>query len=237
MSHLDSDSIVIQPVPRGLGPAFEGAFIGRAPVAELTFPVERAVGLGGLHRDERLHAGTRSARRAREFIAGRVALRAALEAAGWSGDEALLPGEQGRPGLPPGWTGSISHKDGVAFAIARRLQEGRTLGIDTEVVGDRERVGIARKVLTPVELARWERTRSWAALLETFSTKESIYKALHPHVSRYIGFEEAERDESGGLTLALSGNEGPFALSGGLWWEGALGPSRRLVTIVEASAG
>ena len=235
MIHSAPDSGNAAPVPDGAPGAFDGAWIGRAVIAALDEPVGRCPGFAALHEEEREHALGRSARRAREFVAGRVALRAALLAAGWSGHTPLLPGEQGRPGLPPGWTGSITHKDGLALAVGRRLVGGRTLGIDSEVVGDRERTAIARKVLTPSELARWSRDASWPALLESFSTKESIYKALHPHVPRYIGFEEAERDPDGVISMRLVGGEGAFRFASHLWWEGPEGPGRRLITLVEAS--
>lgn len=221
-------------VPAGAPEALAGACITRTPIAALDAALDTAPGFSVLHRDERDHAATRAPRRAREFVAGRAALRAALRAAGWTGDDPLLPGEQGRPALPRGWTGSITHKDGLAFAVARRLIEGRTLGIDSEVVGERERLGIARKVLTEAELARW--SGAWEDLLELFSTKESIYKALHPHVPRYIGFLEAEIDAHGGITMTLEQGEGPFTLVRTLWWEGA-GPHRRLVTLAEARRG
>jgi 4'-phosphopantetheinyl transferase EntD len=65
-----------------------------------------------------------------------------------------------------------------------------------------------------------------------FSTKEAIYKALHPHVPRYIGFEEAEVDEQGGIRLYLSGGEGPFRLRRHLRWD-----EQRLLVLVEAEPG
>jgi 4'-phosphopantetheinyl transferase EntD len=74
--------------------------------------------------------------------------------------------------------------------------------------------------------------KKWPDLLELFSTKEAIYKALHPHVPRYIGFEEAEIDEEGRIHLYLSGKEGPFRLSRHLMWN-----EDRLVVVVEAEPG
>ena len=231
MSRSLPDRVLVGPVPGSVPSAFVGEVIARAPIAALEADLENAVGLGELHAAERAHAVERSPRRAREFIAGRAALRAALVGAGWTGEGPLLPSDQGRPGVPEGFTGSITHKDGLALAVARRRIDGRTLGIDSEVIGDRERTAIARKVLTKRELAGW--SGSWPALLETFSSKESIYKALHPHVPRYIGFLEA--DLSGGrITMTLEGGEGPFRFAWTLWWEGPEGPHRRLVTLVEA---
>ena len=189
--------------------------------------------LGELHPAERAFACSKPGRRLVEFVAGRRALRVALRHVGWGGDQPLLTGPQGRPEVPLGFTASVSHKDGLAFAVAAPADSGRTLGIDCEVIGDRARSSIARKILRPSELLRWQTTGStWPALLEIFSTKEAIYKALHPHVPRYIGFEEAEVDELGGIRLHLSGGEGPFRLHRHLSWD-----EQRLIVLVEAEPG
>ena len=119
------------------------------------------------------------------------------------------------------------------MAVAARASEGWTLGIDCEVVGDRERSAIARKVLRPGELQRWQADGAqWPALLEVFSTKEAVYKALHPHVSRYIGFEEAEVLADGQIRMHLASDEGPFTLCSHLNWQG-----ERLLVVVEARPG
>lgn len=231
---LDPDSVVVAAVPAEAPEAFADAVIARVPIGPLDLDLDRCPGWGSLHPDEQAWGAERAPRRAHEFVAGRAALRAALAAAGFDGADAFVPGEQGRPHLPEGFTASITHKDGRALAIARR-GAGRTLGIDSEVVGPRERLAIARKVLTDGERARWDGT--WPALLERFSLKEAIYKALHPHVPRYIGFEEADIADDRAITMTLRDGEGPFALVGWWWWEGAPGPSRRLVSICEARPG
>jgi 4'-phosphopantetheinyl transferase EntD len=160
---------------------------------------------------ERAHAQAASPRRAREFVAGRAALRRALRAAG-ADDHPSLPGEQGRPQVPDGWTGSITHKDGWAFAAAGRRDHG-TLGIDSEVMG-RERLAIAPRILRPEELARWRAAGAvWSELLQTFTVKEAIYKALHPRVPRWIGFLEAEITADGSIRMHLEKGEGPFVLA------------------------
>lgn len=225
------DSAHVHSVPDAAPRAFLGALIARASIGDLETDLAQCPGFSSLHPEEQAWATDHAPRRAREFVAGRSALRAALAAAGWDGAHALLPGEQGRPDLPHGFTGSVTHKDGQALAIARRSTGTQTLGIDSEVLGTRERLAIARKVLTPEELARWGQTSSWPALLQSFSLKEAIYKALHPHVPRYIGFDEAHIDPALRITMTLREGEGPFELTGWWWWEGADGPSRRLVSI------
>ena len=186
-------------------------------------------GVDTLSAAERRFVEAAKPRRAREVAAGRAALRAALRAAGWGGAGDLLPGEHGRPRLPDGFTGSITHKDGVALALAAPLRAGRTVGLDSEVVG-RDRSDIARRILRPAEQDRWLATGgAWPQLLEVFSVKEAIYKALHPHVPRYIGFEEAEVHEDGTVQMHLVHGEGPFTLEATAWWE-----SQRLISVVQA---
>ena len=121
----------------------------------------------GLHPAELAWAESKPPRRRTELVAGRIAIRRALTEAGWTGDGPVLPNPQGRPSMPDGFTGSITHKDGVALAIASPLMGGRTLGVDSEVLGDRDRSAIAPKVLRPDELARWQADgSSWPSLLE-----------------------------------------------------------------------
>ena len=206
------------------------------PGARLT-RVDIGAGLGpelpgwqSLCEEERSYALTRKPLRHREFVAGRAALRSALWAAGWEGKAPLLPRPSGAPDLPKGFTASVTHKDGVALALARPLLDGATLGLDSEVLGTRERTGIAGKVLRSTERQRWEAAGStWDGLLELFCVKEAIYKALYPHVPRYIGFEEAEIQGDGKIRLHLKGQEGPFELASWLRWEGD-----RLLAFVEA---
>ncbi len=174
-----------------------------------------------LHPAEWAFADSRPRRRRTEFVAGRRALRLALTQVGWVGGGALLVGPQGRPVLPDDFTASLTHKDGFAYAIAARAEHGWSLGIDCEVVGLRDRNLIARKVLRSAERDRWEAAGGqWRTLLELFSTKEAIYKALHPHVPRYIGFDEAEIEAEGGIRLHLTGGEGPFLMERHLSWQG-----------------
>jgi 4'-phosphopantetheinyl transferase EntD len=212
-------------------PSVRGAVLAEVSIGSIA--VFSDVSMAEVHASEVEFANSRPGRRRVEFLAGRRVLRAALREVGWQGSEALLTGSQGRPQLPQGFTASLTHKDGLAFAVAARADSRRTLGIDCEVVGARERSSIARKVLRPSELLRWQSMgKKWPDLLELFSTKEAIYKALHPHVPRYIGFEEAEIDEEGRIHLYLSGKEGPFRLSRHLMWN-----EDRLVVVVEAEPG
>ena len=78
---------------------------------------------------------------------------------------------------------------GIPFDDA---QLAHALGIDLEET-DRDRPGVASRVLRPEELAAVEALppeRRWRDTAIRFSIKEAIYKALHPYLLRYIGFGE-----------------------------------------------
>ncbi|MGA5130237.1 enterobactin synthetase [Streptomyces olivoreticuli] len=110
--------------------------------------------------------------RRRDFLAGRLAARRALRAAGLPAGEILADGR--RPVFPEGSVGSISHSGGLAVALAAPAARFRALGCDLELRG------------LPVEAARLvlsEDERVWMAgsvrrLLFAFSAKETAFKAL-----------------------------------------------------------
>ncbi len=219
---------MVEALPPSPIPGFDSAWLARVPIVGLDSDPSESE----LHPEEVQAARQSKPRRRRELVAGRTALRRALRRAGWAGHEPLLPGEQGRPRLPGGFTGSITHKDGLVLAVGAAIRDGRTLGIDSEVLGTRPRVGIASKILRPAELARWQAGgESWPDLLEVFSLKEAIYKACHPHVPRYIRFDEADVAPDRTITMHLAGGEGPMDLCGRCWWEG-----ERLVSVVSCRA-
>lgn len=160
--------------------------------------------------------------RAPQFVGGRIALRRACEQLGVRPAE-LLPDDRGAPVLPRGMVGSISHKRDLVVAMAASRSAG-TLGVDIEDYGP-PRLSIAPSVLVPSEIAALEtlpEPRRWIALLQRFSIKESIYKALDPYVRRYVGFHEAEvhPDLAGGaaVRLDLKHGEGPFEVDARYEW-------------------
>jgi 4'-phosphopantetheinyl transferase EntD len=131
----------------------------------------------------------------KSFWLGRLAMRHALSLGSqlqqqpyWSGtsdnsnsNPSILKDEYGRPQVPPGFLGSISHKGttGVALVAASvpsiatanaNLVPRSGVGVDLEYAIDADRRNIARKVLTPNEQANlgripvsvlyWYETRS-----------------------------------------------------------------------------
>jgi len=150
---------------------------------------ELEAALAALPAPERAHAATLGPIRRRELVAGRTALHAALG----DRDTPILADDRGAPILPAGWIGSISHKGALAAAIAAPAGSG-WVGIDLERAAP-PRVDIARRVLTPREQARLadlEGDDRGRAVTLHFALKEAIYKAIDPHLRRYVGFTEVE---------------------------------------------
>ena len=133
---------------------------------------------------EREHASRLAPVRRREFVSGRTALHAAI------GDREtpILADDRGAPALPAGWVGSISHKGALAAAIAAPAGDG-WVGVDVEWAAP-PRIDIAPRILTPREQALLP-DRGRAVTLR-FAIKEAIYKAIDPHLRRYVGFTEVE---------------------------------------------
>jgi len=143
---------------------------------------------------ERAHAATLGPIRRRELVTGRTALHAALGDL----DTPILSDDRGAPILPAGWVGSISHKGALAAAIAAPAGAG-WLGIDLEHAAP-PRLDISRRVLTPREqalLADLDGDGRGRAVTLRFSIKEAIYKAIDPHLRRYVAFTEVELDLDG----------------------------------------
>jgi enterobactin synthetase component D len=94
---------------------------------------------------------------------------------------------RGAPQWPEGFIGSISHSKSLAVACMYPRHKVRSVGIDTELIMSAERAQQVRsQILHPRE--SWVTTPLELSLV--FSFKESIYKALHPLLQRFIGFQE-----------------------------------------------
>ena len=147
----------------------------------------------GLHAEEQTHAAALSSRKRAEWIAGRLAFwRAAAELG--VPRAALLNGERGEPLIPDGLAGSISHKPALAIAlVARTDSAGASLGVDLEEQAP-PRPSIEDIALRPEErnaLRELPEPARWPRLVLAFAAKEALYKALHPHLKRYVRYDEA----------------------------------------------
>ena len=132
------------------------------------------------------------------FWLGRLAIRTALNYP----DYPILKDSYGRPMLSKGLFGSISHKQnmGVAIVSSSMMKQDDDIvlagiGIDLEMTSRPGRPSIAKRVLTEKEQQSLGNlpgiTRDEEVLLR-FSLKEAIYKAAHPVICQYVGFQEAE---------------------------------------------
>lgn len=116
-------------------------------------------------------------------------------------DPCILKDEYGRPMVPTGFIGSISHKDNTGVALVAEDDDlGNTneivkgVGIDIEKATARQK-RIERRILTPNEqenLGHIEGISRDEEVLLRFSLKESVYKAMHPLINHYVSFQEAE---------------------------------------------
>ena len=143
-----------------------------------------------------------------EYIAGRTALHRALAAAKapFAAVDPILANDRGAPMLPPGWVGSVSHKGAFAAALVAPAGAGH-IGIDLErAIPPRGDIG--RRILTAREQAALP-DRGRAVTLR-FAIKEAIYKALDPHLRRYIGFTEVELDLTADAVVVTT--DLPFAI-------------------------
>jgi len=205
--------------PRRSGPERIATPHGTVVLLELADDAELAAALAALPAAEREHALRLGEIRRREFVTGRAALHAAIG----DPEAPVLADDRGAPILPAGWVGSISHKGALAAALAGPAGDG-WIGVDVERAAP-PRIDIARRVLTPREQAALadlaadpERGR---AVTLRFSIKEAIYKAIDPHLRRYVGFTEVELALDGGactvahaLPLAI---EAAWREHGGHW--------------------
>jgi 4'-phosphopantetheinyl transferase EntD len=168
--------------------------------------------------EEQAFAASLSPIRRPTWIAGRLALAAALAAIG-APRAALLSTGRGAPLVPRGFVGSVSHKRDLAVAMAAR-DDGARIGVDVEELVQSP-YDVSRRVLTAAELAAVDALPGearWREVLLRFSIKESIYKAVDPFVRRYVGFKEAEVDpgpwgegvRSAGARLSLEQGDGSF---------------------------
>jgi 4'-phosphopantetheinyl transferase EntD len=161
--------------------------------------------------DGRLHPGEVSLarelppNRRATFVAGRTAVRWAMQQATGLPSPlaapAVLRTARGAPLLPDALAGSITHKRRrAAAAIATRRGPLVHLGLDLErrpVRADLDKPSIARRILTPRELVALEpfaddALRHRTLTLVHFAMKEAVYKAVDPFVHRYVRFTEVE---------------------------------------------
>ncbi len=158
-----------------------------------------------------------------QFVGGRLAMASLFHELG-AYRHPILSDPHGAPAMPHGLIGSISHKQDLVVALLARGNGG--IGIDLEET-DRERPGVAARVLRPEELeavAQLPPTRAWCEAMIRFSVKESIYKAIHRYLRRYIGFGEVAvwptPEGVDRVDTFFGPGEGPFQIDARHTWIG-----------------
>ncbi|MCB9229372.1 MAG: 4'-phosphopantetheinyl transferase superfamily protein [Deltaproteobacteria bacterium] len=139
-------------------------------------------------------------KRKAEYLAGRYCIRQSMEQAGFvpGSPFSIRSGKHREPLWPEGWTGSVTHSHQLAMAAVAPRHLCRSLGLDLEKrLSEKSFAAIRHAVLFNSEPGLLESVRgegesavrSCATLI--FSAKESIFKAIFPHVGIYFGFEDA----------------------------------------------
>lgn len=151
------------------------------------------------------------AKRRCEYLAGRVLYQQLLQHIGHP-YQPLLRSNAGAPLWPAGFTGSISHSDGIAICCLCPLTDYKSVGIDIEShLTVQTCADIEQMIMQPDEqrylqlLPDSDYTRLVSLV---FSAKESLYKAIFPDVGRFFGFEDAAivsiKPDSQQFTLRLT---------------------------------
>jgi enterobactin synthetase component D len=198
------------PAPSGAPSAFTLARVEVPPAldADTSLWLPALVSGARLHPEEAALVEAMPPARRATFVAGRLAMRAAMgfTLAERTPREAFAPilrTARGAPVLPHAVAGSVSHKHDAALALMAprsAVAAGGSLhvGVDLEhrpTARDLARPSIARRILTAWELdalsaldtdllAQRER------VILSFAIKEAVYKAIDPTVQRYVRFTE-----------------------------------------------
>lgn len=137
-----------------------------------------------------------SRQRQTEFLAGRKAALAALQAAGYTGVDFPGVGLQREPLWPAGYCGSITHHRQQALAVAAPISATvRNMGLDLESLMTDD---IARDIADELLTTSTERQLATSGLLPyatlmtlIFSAKESLFKTLFYQVREMKPFAAA----------------------------------------------
>lgn len=148
-------------------------------------------------------------KRKREFRAGRHAAHALLRQAG-ADCPALLKGVQREPGWPSGWTGSISHTQGICMVAVAATDRYASLGLDVEQATplNPELVALICRKEEQTALRDLRLRTGFAPPLEklVFSAKESVHKTYFPLNGHTLDFLDARIEldwEAGGFSAFI----------------------------------
>ena len=132
-------------------------------------------------------------KRKAEFVAGRVVANDALRMLGYT-DFSIAIGPHRSPCWPENVVGSISHCDEMAVAVAEGNERWAGIGVDVQELLMQDDLDAVLGVIATAQehalLAALQLSLAHQLTL-IFSAKESLFKALYPHVKRYLDFSDA----------------------------------------------
>lgn len=156
-----------------------------------------------------------------EFGDARWCAHQALKELGLTTTEAILRGERGMPLWPKGFTGSLTHTEGLRVAVAAPTRYVRSIGLDAEPAhplpdGVLEQIALPSERETVASMVA--EGHQWADRL-LFCAKEATYKCWFPLTRRWLGFEEAEIElrADGTFTSQLLARPAPAPYFEGRW--------------------
>jgi len=131
-------------------------------------------------------------KRRAEYLAGRICASRALNKLGLKKTNVTSNTDRS-PSWPNGIVGSITHTNNFSAAIVARSESVIALGIDCENLLS---VTDAMKIKNQI-IHEDEKPEKYYVSLNinvfvtlVFSAKESLYKALYPHVNKFINFHD-----------------------------------------------
>ena len=148
----------------------------------------------------------------------------------------ILANALGAPCVPKGISGSISHKDSWAVAVALLVGNqvgGRSghVGVDMEKCTNKAHEKLRRRLFSETEQASINGLNGLVSeeqeVLLRFSFKEAVYKAVNPYLQRYVEFREVEvfprRDGTAQLVFHVKtgeqfDNKAEWVLFEGTYW-------------------
>jgi 4'-phosphopantetheinyl transferase EntD len=177
----------------------------------------------GLPPAEEACARTMVVERRREFTAGRVCARLALDDLGGpTGPIPRSPG--GRADWPAGFVGSITHCSGFCCAVAAPASVLCGIGVDAEIAAPLD-ASVAHLVGGPDERRGWDGLASESVPdfgIVAFSIKEAIFKCLQsqgpaPLALTDIRFDVEERGAAAGAFRSRGPGQAARAVVRGFW--------------------
>jgi len=132
-------------------------------------------------------------KRKSEYLAGRYCAKQALTKLNIY-DFNILTGHHRAPIWPKAVVGSITHTKGFALSAVAHCENYTYLGIDyEECLTQKTAAEVQSSIISPLEFNLLNNSGLGfeEALTLTFSGKESLFKALYPHVGQYFDFRDA----------------------------------------------